>query len=158
MSDATDSMPTGSVEAERENPHGQSVRKLANAMLSTALWPGLATVVVGTVVAAVSVGLSGMLGALIGGGIAFASSLTTIWLMRMTSGMHPMFVMVVALGGYVGKMIVLLAVMALLGGVQAIHVKALAFTMLATILVWAGAEVRAFQKTKIPTIVPGSRG
>jgi ATP synthase protein I len=41
-------------------------------------------------------------------------------------------------------MIVLLLVMMVLRGAAGIHVHALAFTMLATILVWAGAEVHAF--------------
>ena len=82
-------------------------------------------------------------------------SLLTIFLMRWTGGLHPMFVMAVALGGYVGKMLVLLIVMTLLGGVDALHPTSLALTMLATIMVWAGAEVVAFRKTKIPTIVPG---
>jgi ATP synthase protein I len=157
MSDAADSSTaTGSAEAEQGNPHARSVRKLADAMLRTAFWPALACVILGAVVATWWVGVPGLLGSLLGGVVAFASSLATIGLMRMTSEMHPMAVMTVALGGYLGKMLLLLLVMTLLGGIQAIHVQALAFTMLATILVWAGAEVRAFQKTKIPTIVPGS--
>ena len=76
--------------------------------------------------------------------------------MRTTGGMNPAFVMVAALGGYVGKMLVLLVVMTLLGGIAAIHRESLAFTMLATVIVWAGAEVVAFKKTRIPTVVPGS--
>ncbi|GAA2778396.1 hypothetical protein [Saccharopolyspora taberi] len=138
-----------------ENPHAESVQRLAAAMLRTAVLPGAVTVALGAVVATVLVGVTGLVGALIGGVVAFASSLLTIWLMRTTGGMNPMFVMVAALGGYIGKMVVLLVVMTLLGGIEAIHRESLAFTMLATILVWAGAEVVAFKKTKIPTIVPG---
>ncbi|MER7009991.1 hypothetical protein ABT324_00990 [Saccharopolyspora sp. NPDC000359] len=148
MSEATD--------PQRENPHAVTVRRLASAMLRTAIWPGVATVVVGAVVATALVGVPGLVGAVVGGAVAFASSLLTIWLMRFTGGMSPHFVMVAALGGYVGKMLVLLVVMTLLGGVEAIHRESLAFTMLATVMVWAGAEVVAFKRTKIPTIVPGS--
>lgn len=148
--------PTETAETAPENPHAETVRRLANAMLRTALVPGAVTVVLGAVVATALVGVTGLVGALIGGVVAFASSLLTIWLMRTTGGMNPMFVMVAALGGYIGKMIVLLVVMTLLGGIEAIHRESLAFTMLATILVWAGAEVVAFKKTKIPTIVPGA--
>ncbi|PKW19785.1 hypothetical protein [Saccharopolyspora spinosa] len=158
MSEATDA-PTPAVApeaAETENPHAEIVRKLASAMLRTAVWPGVATVAVGAIVATVLVGVSGLIGALVGGVVAFASSLLTIWLMRFTGGMNPHFVMVAALGGYIGKMIVLLVVMTLLGGVDVIHRESLAFTMLATVMVWAGAEVVAFKRTKIPTIVPGS--
>jgi ATP synthase protein I len=157
MSEATESPTNGEAAATaQQNPHAESVRRLANAMLRTAVWPSAATVVLGAVVATVWVGASGLLGAVIGGAVAFASSLATIWLMRWTSAMPLMFVMVAALGGYVGKMIVLLVVMTLLRGIDVIHTEALAFTLLATVLVWAGAEVHAFRKTKIPTIVPGS--
>ncbi|KAA5832756.1 hypothetical protein ABT337_12650 [Saccharopolyspora hirsuta] len=138
------------------NPHAETVRRLASAMLRTAVWPGLATVAIAAVVATALVGTTGLLGALVGGAVAFGSSLLTIWLMRFTGGMSPHFVMVAALGGYVGKMLVLLVVMTLLGGVEALHRESLAFTMLATVMVWAGAEVVAFKRTKIPTIVPGS--
>ncbi|MGW1677757.1 hypothetical protein [Saccharopolyspora sp. NPDC002376] len=138
------------------NPHAETVRRLASAMLRTAVWPGVATVVVAAIVATVLVGTPGLLGALVGGVVAFGSSLLTIWLMRFTGGMNPHFVMVAALGGYVGKMLVLLVVMTLLGGVEAFHRESLAFTMLATVMVWAGAEVVAFKRTKIPTIVPGA--
>lgn len=144
-----------STEQSAENPHAATVRKLADAMLRTALVPGAVTVLLGVVVSAVLVGATGAFGAVVGGVVAFGSSLLTIFLMRWTGGLHPMFVMAVALGGYVGKMLVLLIVMTLLGGVDALHPTSLALTMLATIMVWAGAEVVAFRKTKIPTIVPG---
>lgn len=123
-------------------------------MLRTALVPGAVTAVLGAIVATVLFGVSGLVSALIGGVVAFGSSVLTIWLMRTTGGMNPMFVMVAALGGYIGKMVVLLVVMTLLGWVEGIHRESLAFTMLATIMVWAGAEVVAFKRTKIPTIVP----
>jgi ATP synthase protein I len=141
---------------EKRNPHAESVLKLADAMKKTALWPGVATAVIGAVVATVLVGWSGLFGALIGGVIAFGSSLATLWMMRKSSGMEPMAVMAVALGGYIFKLLVLLGVMTALGGVDALHRESLAFTMLAVILVWAGAELIAFKRTKIPTIIPDS--
>ena len=152
MSEATDSPTTG----EEDNPHAAVVRTLANAMLRTAMWPGVLTVALGVILATVMIGTAGAVGALVGGVVAFASSLVTIALMRWTGGLNPMFVMAAALGGYILKMVVLLVVMTLLRGVEGIHTEALAFTMLATIMVWAGAEVFAFKKTKIPTIVPGN--
>lgn len=153
MSEASE--PVTGEQSEPVNPHAEVVRRLASAMLRTAVWPGAATVVVGAIVAAVVVGVPGLVGALIGGVVAFGSSLLTIWLMRFSGGMNPQFVMVVALGGYVGKMLVLLVVMTLLGGIDAIHRESLAFTMLATVMVWAGAEVVAFKRTRIPTVIPG---
>ena len=156
MSEATEQPRGGAAAEEPVNPHAETVRRLARAMFRTAVWPATATVVLGVVVATLVVGVTGLVGALVGGAVAFASSLVTLWLMRTTGGMNPAFVMVAALGGYVGKMLVLLVVMTLLGGIAAIHRESLAFTMLATVIVWAGAEVVAFKKTRIPTVVPGS--
>lgn len=142
--------------AEAPNPHAQQVLKLADAMRRQAVWPAIAAVVAGAIVATVWVGLSGLFGALVGGAVAFGSSLVTLWMMRKTAGMEPMAVMAVALGGYIFKMLVLLGVMVLLSGVAALHTYALAFTFLAVVLIWAAAEVVAFRRTKIPTIVPDS--
>lgn len=157
MSEPTTSPETADTPDEAENPHARSVRKIADAMLRTAIWPAVATVVVGTLISTIWVGVPGLAGGLVGGAVGFASSLATIWMMRVTAASHPMFAMVVALAGYVGKMLVLLILMTALGGVEVLHREALALTMLATILVWAGAEVRAFQKTKIPTVVPAGK-
>lgn len=152
MSEPTPERPAGGA---AENPHAATVRTLADAMLRTAVWPGAVVVLLGVLVSGSLVGLPGVFGALVGGAVAVGSSLLTIFLMRWTGGMNPMFVMAVALGGYIGKMLVLLIVMTLLGSVSGIHAHALAFTMLATIMVWAGAEVAAFRRTKVPTIIPG---
>lgn len=138
---------------QTENPHAESVRTLAASMLRTALWPGLATVAVAAVVATVFVGTTGLWGALVGGAIAFGSSLLTIVMMRQSADLPVMMVMAIALGGYVFKILVLLIVMILLRGADAIHPMSLALTVLATVMVWAAAELVAFKRTKIPTII-----
>lgn len=137
-----------------ENPHAQSVLKLADAMLRFALWPAVATVVIGVIVSTVLSGVPGLLGSLVGGAIAFVSSLVTLFMMRKSAALDPFAVMAVALGGYILKVMVLFGVMTALKGVDAFNRYALAFTTLAVILVWAAAEFLAFRKTKIPTIIP----
>lgn len=152
--------PTGPVRdpasTGRVNPHARSVRMLSTAMLRTAVWPALVTVVVAAVVAGLTAGVPSLVSALIGGTVVFVSSLSTIGLMRATSALHPVSVMGAALVGYLLKMVVLLLVMTLLGGVDGIRVYPLACTMLASILVWACAEAYAFRKARIPTLRPGS--
>ncbi|QGK72387.1 hypothetical protein GIY23_18110 [Allosaccharopolyspora coralli] len=145
---------TSAPQAEPEGEHAAAMRRLADTMLRTALWPGIATVGIATVVAGLVVGLSGVLGALVGGAVATASSMATIGLIKWSRGMHPMAMMAVALGGYTGKILVLMIVMTLLTWVDALHPMSLALTMLATVLVWTAAEAQGFRKTKIPTIVP----
>jgi ATP synthase protein I len=137
------------------NPHAQSILTLASAIVRTALVPVLLTIVVGAVSATVFVGAAGLYGALVGGGVALASSLATIGMMRWSAGFPPSFVMVVALGGFGLKLMVLLAVMIALRGVDALHPMSLALTFLAAILVWVAAEVVAFRRTKIPTVIGG---
>jgi hypothetical protein len=140
---------------KRVNPHARSVRMLSSAMLRTAVWPALATVLVAATVAGLLTGVPGLISALVGGTVVFVSALATIGLMRATSALHPVSVMGAALGGYVFKMVALLVVMTLLRGVDGIRVYPMAGTMLASILVWAGAEAYAFRTARIPTLEPG---
>src|SRR5690349_21943714 len=56
-------------------------------------------------------GVRGGVSALVGAVVAAASSLATWWLMRKTAALNPMMLMAAALGGFIGKMIVLLVVM-----------------------------------------------
>ncbi len=142
--------------AEEEGEHAAAMRRLADTMLRTALWPGIATVGIATVIAGFVAGLSGVFGALVGGSVAAASSLATIGLIKWSRGMHPMAMMAVALGGYAGKILVLMIVMTLLTWVEGLHPMSLALTMLATVLVSTAAEAQGFRKTKIPTIVPAA--
>ncbi|MHA6800990.1 hypothetical protein [Bounagaea algeriensis] len=128
--------------------------RLASAMLRTAWLPGLVTVALCVLLSFVLAGWTGSVSALLGGVVAFGSSLLTLWLMRFSAGMNPAAVMGMCLGGYIIKMLVLMLVMTLLGGLALVQREALAFTMLAAVLVWAGAEIVAFRKTPIPTIIP----
>jgi hypothetical protein len=135
--------------------HAESVRTLAAAMLRTAVIPGLVTVAVAAAVATAAAGSAGLYGALVGGGVAFGSSLVTIALMRWSADLPVMVVMTVALGGFVFKIMMLLVVMLALRDVAALHGRSLALTFLATVLVWAAAEAVAFKRTRIPTLIVG---
>jgi ATP synthase protein I len=129
------------------------VTRLADAMLRYALWPAVATAVAGIVVCAVLWGVPGGVSALVGGVIAFASSLATWWLMRKTAALNPMFVMAGALGGFIGKMIILLLVLMVLREITWLHTESLAYTMLAVVVVWAVMDTVAFRRTKLPTLI-----
>lgn len=139
--------------ADLPRSHAESVRKLADAMLRYALWPAVAVAIAGITVGTLVAGVEGTLGALVGGIVAFASSFATLWLMRKTAAMNPMLVMGAALGGFVGKMLILLIVMVLLRDVSVLHTESLAFTMLAVVVVWAAMDTVAFRRTKIPTLI-----
>ena len=136
--------------------HGEAVTRLADAMLRYAIWPALVTMVIGIVVASVMFGARGGVAALVGGAVACASSLATWWLMRKTAALNPMMVMTGALGGFVGKMIILLLVLMVLREITWLHTKSLAFTMLAVVVVWAAMDTVAFRRTKLPTLIVDS--
>jgi ATP synthase protein I len=133
--------------------HGEAVTRLADAMLRHALWPSVATAVVGIVVASVVNGVQGGVSALVGAVVAVGSSRATWWLMRRTAALNPMLVMAGALGGFVGKMVVLLVVMMVLRGFSWFHIESLAYTMLAVVIVWAAMDTVAFRRTKLPTLI-----
>lgn len=156
MSEASDEERVTGGAAPAESPHAGIIRTLAAAMLRTAVLPVAVAVVLAAVVASLLAGVPGLLGAVIAGVVASAAALFTLWLMRLTAGMAPMFVMGASLGGYFVKMFALLLVMTAVGGLPVVHRESLAFTFLVTVLVWAAAQAVAFRRTKIPTIVPSS--
>lgn len=137
--------------------HREIVHKLATAMFRGAIWWTVGTVAIAVVLAGVLVGGSGVLGALVGGAVGIVSSLATLLLMRQTAGISANMLLVAVLGGFAAKMIILLIALTALGGIEALHRNSLAFTLLATILVTATAEVFAFQRTKVPTIIPADK-
>jgi hypothetical protein len=141
------------IRTDTPKTHGEAVTRLADAMLRYAIWPAVATTVVGIVVASVLFGVRGGVSALIGGVVAFGSSMATWWLMRKTAAMNPMMVMTGALGGFVGKMVILLLVLMVLREISWLHTKSLAFTMLAVVIVWAAMDTVAFRRTKLPTLI-----
>jgi len=122
-------------------------------MLRHALWPAVATAVAGIVLASVLFGVRGGVSALVGAAVAFASSLATWWLMRRTAALNPVMVMAGALGGFVGKMILLLLVLMVLREISWFHIRSLAYTMLAVVIVWAVMDTVAFRRTKLPTLI-----
>jgi ATP synthase protein I len=141
------------IQTDLPKTHGEAVTRLADAMLRYAIWPAVATVVIGIVVASVLHGVQGGVSALIGGIVAFGSSMGTWWLMRKTAALNPMMVMTGALGGFIGKMIILLLVLMVLREITWLHTESLAYTMLAVVIVWAAMDTVAFRRTKLPTLI-----
>ena len=145
-------------DADKAVTHELTVQRLAGEMFREAAWAALGTFVLGVVVSAVIWGTEGLSGALIGGGIAIGSSLATLLLMRKTAALDPMFVMIAALGGFMGKLIVLLAVVVLLRGQTWLEPKALGITLAATVVVTSFLEARASKRSRSQMVVPASSG
>ncbi|NUT94286.1 MAG: hypothetical protein HOY78_19920 [Saccharothrix sp.] len=142
----------------QEWTHEKVVQKLAGEMFRGAIWAALGTVALGAVVWTLVAGVPGLLSALIGGALAIACSLLTLWLMHRTAHLPVQFIMLAAFGGFLGKLIMLVAVMVLLRKVPALHdnlhQNALALTMAATIVVATFLEVRASKRSRSQVIIP----
>jgi hypothetical protein len=137
----------------QENPHAKPVVEAARAMTKASLLVTPPAVLVCIVLFSILNGLHGFLGSLVGGVLALLASLSTLGLMRFSAGQDPMFVMVIALSGYVVKVLVLFGALTLLKGVTALHPLSLGITMIVAILLAAAAEFAAFRKTNIPVII-----
>jgi ATP synthase protein I len=145
-------------DADKAVTHELVIQRLAGEMLRGAAWAALGTFAAGIVVSTVIWGTEGLYGSLIGGVIAIASSLATLLLMHKTAALDPMFVMVAALGGFMGKLIVLLAAVILLRGQDWLEPKALGITLVATVLVTSFLEARASKRSRSQMVVPASEG
>lgn len=134
--------------------HEEALQRLAAAMLRWQVRVMVPALVVCVVLFTVLNGSAGLLGSAVGAVAAVASSLFTFWLMRVSAKHGPHAGLAAALGGFIGKMIILLVVFTPLRDVPAVHAYSLAITMLAGILTAAGADMIAFRRTKLPTIIP----
>jgi ATP synthase protein I len=136
------------------NPHTEALLTLAGAMFRYAIWPSLAVGALGVLLFGLVNGGPGAFGAGVGAALAIASSLLTLFLMRKSANAGPHMAMAASLGGFVLKLLALLLIMAALKGVDALHPESLGITMIAVVVVAAGAEAFAFRRTKLPTIIP----
>jgi hypothetical protein len=141
-------------ENSERNPHTEALLTLAGAMFRYSIWPSIGVGVLGVVLFGLVNGMPGALGALIGAALAIGSSLLTLFLMRKSANAGPHMGMAASLGGFVGKLLILLLIMAALKDVAALHRESLGVTMIAVVVVAAAAEAIAFRRTKLPTIIP----
>lgn len=141
-------------DTETENPHAKTVLTAAAAMQRATLLVTPPAIVVSVVVFLVIKGMPGLVGGLIGGALGLLSSLATLAMMRFSAGQDPMFSMVIALGGYIFKILVLFGALTLLKGIAIVNPLALGVTLLVAVIISAAAEVRAQKRAKIPTIIP----
>ncbi|QSB15851.1 hypothetical protein JQS43_05820 [Natronosporangium hydrolyticum] len=144
--------------APKVETHAESVRALAAAMLRTGLGFGAAAALVALALSSAFAGWPGLLGAAVGVALGFVSSLATIGLMHLTAPLPVEALFGAAMGSYAIKIGLLMAVVAPLRGVSSLHPTALALSVLAVVVAWAVAELVAFWRTRLPTIIPAQGG
>lgn len=134
--------------------HAQSVRLLATAMFRTGVRFGAIATAGSLLVATMMAGWAGFWGAAVGTGLGFLSSLATIGLMRLGAAMPAQALFGAVMGGYAVKIGLLMVVALPLRRVEQLEPLALGLSVLAVVFAWVIAEVVAFRRTPIPTIIP----
>lgn len=116
----------------------------------------VAVAVIGSIVSYVLAGSQGLWGALIGAALGGAFILATVLTMYWMRNSSPTTTGAVLLGSWLLKLIVAIAVMAILRDMDFYNKYALVFTVVAALFVCLAAETMAIMKTNIPYVVPES--
>lgn len=120
---------------------------------------GMLLLVAGLTVVGVAVGLlvdgtAGLWGALLGAGLTIVFSGTTVLTMLKTAGSSPQMMAGVVLGGWVAKMVVLVAALAVLGQFDFYNKFIFAAVLLIGVMGSVGLDYRAVSKGRMPYVVP----
>ncbi len=110
--------------------------------------------VVGVVVGFLVAGSSGVWGALLGSALTIIFSGTTVLTMLKTTGSSPQMMAGVVLGGWVAKMIVLVAALAVLGQFEFYNKYVFAAVLLIGVMGSVGLDYRAVSRGRMPYVVP----
>lgn len=125
-------------------------------LFRAAVWP---TVLAGLVVAGIAAytrGLAGLLGALLGVALVVASFGLGLYVARRTARLHPLATMTAAMSSYLFKITALLLVLILVRRTGAVDRSSVGFSVLVSVLVWLGAEIRAFLGLKLLSVDPAA--
>lgn len=143
----------GSTSRAYVDPHAEVLRGLAGSVFRAAVISGSAVWSVSAVVFGVWHGRAGLFSALVGGAVAMAAALMSLGLMRATVRYAPRQVVVSLLLGFALKLGLLTAVLASVIDSPVLHRDALAYSLIAGILVIAAAEADTFRRARIPTLI-----
>jgi hypothetical protein len=103
-------------------------------------------------------GLPGVWGALIGVGLALLFSGTTVVSMLLTAHSPATTMAAVVMGAWLGKIVVLIAVLALLRGEDFYHRGVLAAVLFAGVIGSALLDLRAVRAGRVPYVTPSGDG
>lgn len=110
--------------------------------------------VLSAIVSTIAAGTPGLWGALIGAGLGGAFILATALTMYFMREAAPTTLAAVMLGTWLLKLIIAIAVMAVLRDMDFYDKYALVFTVIAALVVLLGAETMGILRTNVPYVVP----
>ena len=122
----------------------------------------IAVVVIGVAVGALTAGLPGVWGALLGGVVGIVFCLTTVVTMLRSEGRSPQYLAALVLGGWLAKMLIIIVMLAVLQNMTFYNKYVLAATLVVIVLASLVTEVRAVLSARITVVetpspvVPGA--
>nr|WP_286186248.1 hypothetical protein [Sphaerisporangium cinnabarinum] len=137
--------------------HGRAVRAVFRTALRDVLVLLGALTVLGVAVGALVAGLPGVWGALLGVGVALVFSATTVWTMLRTVDASPTTTAAVVMASWLGKMVVLVAVLVVLRGMDFYDRWVFAGVLLVGVMGSAALDYRAVSRGRIPYVDPAAR-
>lgn len=137
--------------------HGQAVRVVFRRALRDVLVLLGALIVLGVAIGALVSGLPGVWGALLGVGVALVFSATTVWVMLRTVDASPTTTAAVVMTSWLAKMVVLIAVLVVLRGMDFYDRWVFAGVLLVGVIGSAVLDYRAVSQGRIPYVEPGER-
>ncbi len=117
-----------------------------------AVLAGVATAVVLGLSEGVSAWWAGLFGVAIA--LAFFGSALLVMAKFVTDHNNPMLFMAVGMSVYFAQILVLLGVLVVARGVEALDMRSAGIAMLVTVLVWQIAQLRAWRRARIPIYDP----
>ena len=129
-------------------------RPWESVLFRASVWP---TSVAGLLVAAGAAylrGIDGLLGALLGAVLVVASFGLGLYVARRTALLHPLATMTAAMSSYLFKITALLLVLVVVRRTEVVDRGSVGVAVLVCVLVWLGAEIRAFLGLKLLYVDP----
>ncbi|MFE9234644.1 hypothetical protein [Cellulosimicrobium funkei] len=137
--------------------HGRAVRAVFRTALRDVLVLLGALTVLGVAVGALVAGLPGVWGALLGVGVALIFSATTVWTMLRTVDSSPTTTAAIVMASWLGKMVVLIAVLVVLRGMDFYDRWVFAGVLLVGVIGSAALDYRAVSRGRIPYVDAAAR-
>jgi ATP synthase protein I len=128
-------------------------RILRGAAIPTAVVAGVVTLV-----AALASGADGLLGALVGGVVVVAFFAAGWAALARFGRENPMLLLPIALGTYLGQLLVVGLFIVLVKDVPAFDMRALGWAVIACTLTWMIFQLRAFSREKMLYVEPRQEG
>ena len=138
----------------QQSTSAQAVSRLMQRILLFSAIAGVAIALIAAVIGGLTVGVSGVYSALIGAAVAFVFFGITAVIMLFTADAGPVVTAGAAMGGFLVKVVLLFAVIAMLSGKDFYHPMVLFITLVAGAVASLAIETWAVQNARIPTVDP----